>query len=77
MPVAHGSPGFVVSYSRDGATPHNPGLGLEGGYCSSQAPSSLEVAMKKANYEKGQATEPLPMVNGQGAGRWVIGDREG
>lgn len=33
--------------------------------------------MKKANYEKGRATELPPMVNGQGAGRWVIGDREG
>lgn len=77
MPVAHGSLDFVVSFRRDGATPRcfGPGLGYEGGDCSSQASGSLEVAMKKACFEKGRVREPPPMVNtdrGRGGGSLVV-----
>lgn len=61
-----------------GRPPHcsGPRLRLEGAYCGSQAPSSLEVAVRKAVSEKGRATEPPPMINmdrGRGGGSLVVG----
>lgn len=55
------------------------GVGLESGYCSSEAPSSLEVAVKKASSEESRVTEPPPMVNidrGRGGGSLVSGRGE-
>lgn len=74
LPAARGSPGFVVSCGRDGATLHcsGPGFGLEGGDCSSWAPSSLEVTMKKGGSEKGRLRlHPWLMWTGGGVvGHW-------